>query len=155
LFPPNIKKWLSNSIKGKEELIKTFSLKLQPKREEKPVQQPAASAEQELIFEKENQAVLSSDQREVCMKWWYELSPMLKKKLRNKEAKLIIQGYTTPSGTTRYNDRLAEERAKETLKVLAPKIGVDLEGKPAFLYSIIAEGEYTDNSYRYVKITVQ
>ena len=115
---------------------------------------PQQLGSKELVFEKENQAVLSSDKREVCLEWWRQLKPELKEAIRSQKAKIVIRGYTSPPGSFEYNAALAEERARAVARILIPKIGSNIDGKPLAIIRIIGEGEDTDNPRRYVKIEV-
>lgn len=152
VVPQKIKDWLNKKIVGKTELTKTFSLKVSAAAPAKKA--PMAPVEKELVFEKENQAVLSSDQREVCLEWWENLSIKHKEAVRNQKAKLVIRGFTSSTGTELYNETLAAKRAQHVAKMLVPKIGRDIEGKPVCRFELIAKGERTDDPKRYVRITV-
>lgn len=112
------------------------------------------SPSKELIFESENQAILSSDQRKVCVYWWEQLKPELKERIRNKKAKIVVKGFASPPGSIEYNEKLAMKRAQNIAKILSNKIGVDLDGKPIGIFNIISKGEETDDPKRYVKIIV-
>ena len=67
VVPQKIKDWLNKKIVGKTELTKTFSLKVSAAAPSEKA--PMTPVEKELVFEKENQAVLSSDQLRVLYQW--------------------------------------------------------------------------------------
>ncbi|BDS14341.1 OmpA family protein [Aureispira anguillae] len=115
---------------------------------------PFQTIEKELVFERENQAILSSDQASVCRKWWQELDPRLKELVRNRKAKVVIQGFTSPTGTERYNEILGTKRAQHIARLLKPKIGVDDNGNAVCIFECIGEGEETGDPKRYVKIKI-
>ncbi len=129
-------------------------MKLSAAKAEKAPSRPVAPVEKELVFEKENQAVLSSDQRSVCLDWWRQLKPEVQEAIRNREMKIRITGYTSPTGTTIYNTQLADKRAQHISDMLTYKIGKDTKGESLAIIQVIGEGEDTDDDRRYVKIEI-
>jgi outer membrane protein OmpA-like peptidoglycan-associated protein len=109
----------------------------------------------ELVFENENQAILSSDQTKHLQQWWDQLNSELQTKVKNREAKIEITGYTSETGTHDYNLKLGEERAFDTGKKLATIIGKDLDsGKSIAEIIPISKGEESNEPQRYVKIII-
>lgn len=107
-----------------------------------------------LIFESENQAILSCNELRTLHRWWEELSPNLKKKIKDKTAEIEIVGYTTTTGTDRYNDKLGLERALDVRNALTKIIGIDAENKSIAVISCSTKGELSDEPSRYVKLIV-
>lgn len=114
-----------------------------------------ANNTKELVFEKENQAILSCDQLRTLQRWWEELNPKLKQNIRNKTAEIVIIGYTTETGTDLYNLKLGQDRAVDVRDLLVKIIGVNTENKSIAIISCSTKGEYSDQSKRYVKIIVK
>lgn len=128
-----------------------FSLVLELEKEASPKSPPK---EKELIFEKENQAILSSNQKNVCFEWWQKLNSKLKNDIRNRKAKIVIQGFASPPGSDEYNNELGLDRARNVAKLLKPKIGTDINGESLCIFQLVGEGEQTNNPRRYVRITI-
>ncbi len=155
VFPKGIKQWLSTKTVGKAELIRSFSLKLSAAKAEKAPSRPVAPVEKELVFEKENQAVLSSDQLRVLYQWWKELKPELKSKIQEQKAQVVITGYASNTGTERYNQQLGKKRAEDAKKILLDLIGNDSSNKPIADIISNSEGEWIENPRRCLKIVIR
>jgi len=147
----NIGKALRATKDGDKTLTTSFSLELElVKQKKKKVKEQS----KELVFENENQAILSCDQLRVLHKWWDTLKPALRLKVENREAYVKIIGYTTTSGDDRYNTNLGEKRAIDVKNLLDTIIGkrAENEGIADIRYS--SKGEISDSPDRYVKIIV-
>jgi hypothetical protein len=107
----------------------------------------------ELIFEKENQAILSSDQTKHLQLWWKMLNPKLKERIENQEALIIVEGFTSHTGGHDYNLKLGKDRAKDVRKKLHSIIG-DINGEEIAKIKIGTFGEI-EESRRYVRIKVK
>lgn len=115
---------------------------------------PLPPLSKELIFESENQAILSCDQLRVLHKWWNTLNPDLKSKVENREAYVKVIGFTTTTGNDRYNTKLGEQRALDVKKLLDTIIGKRSENEGVADIRFSSKGEISDNPDRYVKILV-
>ena len=151
VVPQKIKDWLNKKIVGKTELTKTFSLKVSAAAPSEKA--PMTPVEKELVFEKENQAVLSSDQLRVLYQWWKELSPAYRLAIEKKKAVIFIEGYTSHSGDDTYNYKLGLDRAKHCEEMLKNIIGT-IDGKSIAIIRVSTSGEF-EESKRYVKITIR
>jgi hypothetical protein len=116
--------------------------------------QPKTFGTKELVFENENQAVLSSDKLDTLHLWWNELNPNLRYKIENREAIIWITGYTSKSGTDEYNYQLGEDRARYCQQMLHKIIGKGSNGEGLAIINIRSMGEYQENTSRYVIIKV-
>ncbi|BDS13459.1 OmpA family protein [Aureispira anguillae] len=134
-----------------DQVLKSIAptLVLQPEKYIAP-----APISKKLIFESENQAILSCDQLRTLQDWWKGLKDDLKNKVKNREAYIEVIGYTTTTGNDLYNYNLAGDRAFDVGRLLAGMIGITLEGKSIADIRPISEGENTDNPNRYVKILI-
>lgn len=109
-----------------------------------------ANNTKELVFEKENQAILSCDELRTLQRWWEEL----KLKIENRQAHIKIIGYTTTTGSDLYNFKLGKDRAFDVGNLLASMIGRDLKGTSIADIRPITKGEQSNDPNRYVKILV-
>ncbi|MCP4441996.1 MAG: OmpA family protein [Aureispira sp.] len=134
---------------GSKGLVSSFSVALEL---EKVLEKLVT---QEVVFEKENQAVLSSDQRAVCVDWWKKLDSKLKTLIEDRKAKVKIIGFTSPPGSKEYNLRLGEDRAKHVAELLATFIGKNLKGECIADLRISSYGEEIGESKRYVRIIIE
>lgn len=130
-------------------VIKGF-LKPRKAKEEK-----VAPKTKELIFESENQAILSCDQLRTLYKWWDSLSPDLKEKIENREVQIKVIGYTSDTGKDRYNHKLGGERAQDVAKMIEGLVATDSDGKGLIDIKCSSRGEWTEDDRRYVKIIVK
>lgn len=151
-FSEAITHYMSTLKIRKKDFVTSFSLVLEL---EKEVPIKMANNTKELVFEKENQAILSCDQLRTLQRWWEELNPKLKQNIRNKTAEIVIIGYTTETGTDLYNLKLGQDRAVDVRDLLVKIIGVNTENKSIAIISCSTKGEYSDQSKRYVKIIVK
>ncbi len=149
------KNWDTKTIKEKAEFKDKVLKSIAPTLKLKALKYIAPPpVSKELIFESENQAILSCDQLRVLHKWWDSLQQELKNKVENREAYIKVIGYTTTTGNDRYNDKLGEQRALDVKKLLDTIIGKksETEGVADIRYS--SKGEISDDPDRYVKILV-
>jgi outer membrane protein OmpA-like peptidoglycan-associated protein len=151
IFPETVKKYLNNQIKGNKELTTSFSISLELKKEKEIKIKPKVK---KLVFEKENQAILSSDQTSVLIEWWKKIDIELKKLIKNRKASIEIIGYTSPTGSNDYNLNLGEERAIHTKNTLTKIIGKDSEGNSRAIIYTKSWGENTEYPQRYVQIII-
>ncbi|BDS13457.1 OmpA family protein [Aureispira anguillae] len=113
-----------------------------------------APISKKLIFESENQAILSCDQLRTLYQWWKNLNAELKSKIENREAYIKVIGYTTKTGKDTYNLKLGGERALDVKKSLELIIGKNSEEDPIAEIKYLSQGEWSLNPKRYVKILV-
>ncbi len=106
----------------------------------------------ELVFEEENQVELSEDQLNILYKWWKNLKSEYKDVIRNRQAKIIVRGYTSSTGDERYNMTLGTKRAKYVYDYLNDIIGSS-DGKNIAKIYIESAGEHEEDR-KHVKITV-
>lgn len=107
-----------------------------------------------LIFESENQAILSCNQLRTLYQWWENLNSELKSKIENREAYIKVIGFTTKTGRDTYNLKLGGERALDVKKSLELIIGKNSEEDPIAEIKYLSQGEWSNNPKRYVKILV-
>jgi outer membrane protein OmpA-like peptidoglycan-associated protein len=150
-FSEAITHYMSTLKIKKKNFITSFSLVLEL---EKEAVKKVPSKTKELIFENENQAILSCDQLRTLQDWWAKLNPDLKLKIENRKAHIKIIGYTTTTGSDLYNFKLGKDRAFDVGNLLASMIGRDLEGKSIADIRPITQGEKSNDPNRYVKILV-
>lgn len=146
-----VKYYIKDQLENKKDFDSSFSLSLELKEDNNQKITPKLK---ELVFEKENQAILSSDQKNICFEWWQKLNPKLKNDVRNRKAKIVIQGFASPPGSDEYNNELGLDRARNVAKLLKPKIGTDINGEPLCIFQLLGEGEQTDDPRRYVRISI-
>lgn len=147
-----VKYYIKNKLENKKDFDSSFSLSLGLKEDNSPQITPKLK---ELIFEKENQAILSCNQLRTLQRWWDELNPKLKKNIKNQTAEIEIIGYTTETGTDLYNLKLGQDRALDVRDLLVKIIGVNTENKSIAIISCSTKGEYSNKPKRYVKIIVK
>ena len=113
---------------------------------------PMTPVEKELVFEKENQAVLSSDQTSILIKWWNGIDATTK--IKRREVYIEITGFTSTTGSNNYNYELGKDRARDVGKKLSGIIGESLSGEPVAEIRVNSFGEDTEDPRKYVKIYI-
>lgn len=110
--------------------------------------------DQELYFESENQAILSSDQLHVLNRWWEHQPSHIKQLIKEGKATIEIVGFTSPTGTDEYNLSLGEKRAEHVKKMLNMIIGKDSSDNYMADIHTASKGELSKFPKRYVSINV-
>lgn len=153
IIPDSLRYYGPSTRTHQAEMKLSFSLMLELEKGKN--QKIVTPKVQELVFEKENQAVLSSDQLRVLQKWWDSLNVELKESIKRQEAYIEIIGYTTTTGTDLYNHKLGKERAIDVRDLLIEIIGVNTDNKSIAIINCSTKGELSDNPSRYVKIIIK
>lgn len=127
---------------------KNFKIKILP-FPSKNVEKTTVFIKKEVLFEKENQRDISDLQFVELEKWYFSLSDDIRKQIEDKTLKIIVNGYTTHTGTEKHNSDLGDYRATTVSNILERFIG---KGLANITERSIGERE---KSKRYAEIIIE